>query len=194
MKKILQLFLLLTLTACLDSQENKEPAEVYHDLPASPEEGYLVRVFEGEEYEPGQPCGYADPDGEVVIPIGQYGLCWTDTIRNFGIVWDEERTDSEFIGIDRQGRKLYEVYFYDNGPDWPSEGLFRIVRNGKIGYADEDGYVRIEPRYECAGQFEDGKAKVALQCDLIEEGEHTRMESEAWFFIDRTGRRVEAEK
>ena len=194
MQKNPLLLLLLTLTACLGSQENKEPAGLYHDLSASPDNGYLARVFEGEAYELGQPCGYVDEKGEVVIPVGQYGLCWTDTIRTFGIVWDEERTDSEFIGIDRQGRKLYEVYFYDNGPDWPSEGLFRIVRNGKIGYADQDGYVQIEPQFECAGQFEDGKAKVALQCELIADGEHTRMESEVWFFIDRMGQKVDTEK
>lgn len=191
MKNILTLPLLLALSACLSTEPNSEVADAYHDLPNSPQSGYLLRVVEGKAYQMGQPCGYSDQNGEVVIPIGKYHLCWTDTIETFGIVWDKELTNAEFTAIDRQGRKLYEVYTYDNGPDWLSDGLFRIMRNGKIGYADAEGQVRIEPRFACAGQFEGGRAKVAVQCQLVNDGEHTYMQSEAWFYIDRTGEIVD---
>ena len=191
MKYILTFLLLITLAACPTPNGMPGTDKKYYD-PTPPADGqYLFRIVEGETDEPGAPCGYANTRGDTIIPIGKYDLCWTDTIRTFGIVWDEELTGSEFIAIDQEGRLLYEVYFFDNGPDWPEEGLFRIIRNGKIGYADQDGFIRIEPRFECASQFSGGRAKVALECDLIPDGEYTRMESDEWFFIDKEGRMLE---
>ena len=178
---ILALFLLM-LAACQHSSTIAEEGKTYHDPQPFNGKDYLIRIFEGGEYESGAPCGYVNPKGDTVVAVGKYSLCWTDTIRTFGIVFDQE-----FIAIDAYGRLLYEVYFYDNGPDWPEEGLFRILRNGKIGYADEEGFIRIEPRFACASQFAEGKAKVALDCELVPDGEYTRMESEEWFFINQEG-------
>jgi hypothetical protein len=178
---------LLTLAACQHSSTiASEEGKSYHEPQPFSGQAYLVRIFDGAEYESGVPCGYINPQGDTVVAVGKYGLCWTDTIRTFGIVFDQE-----FIAIDAYGRLLYEVYPYDNGPDWPEEGLFRILRNGKIGYADEEGFIRIEPRFACAEQFSGGRARVALDCELIPDGEYTRMESEEWFFIDREGEVVE---
>jgi hypothetical protein len=47
----------------------------------------------------------------------------------------------------------------------------------KIGYADEQGMMQIAPRFTCTEQFQEGVARVALNCDLIQDGEYTRMES-----------------
>jgi hypothetical protein len=81
----------------------------------------LVRVFEGAAYELGTPCGYQNQKGEMVVPIGEYPVCWTDTIRTFGIVADEA-----FLAINQQGQLLYEVYTYDNGPDWQRMDSFAL--------------------------------------------------------------------
>lgn len=57
--------------------------------------------------------------------------------------------------------KHYEAFQYDNGDDYVSEGLYRIVdRKGRIGYADETGKTVIRPRFAFGYPFEGGKAKV----------------------------------
>ena len=43
----------------------------------------------------------------------------------------------------------YAAFQYDNGDDYVSEGLYRIVdRKGRIGYADETGKTVIRPRFD----------------------------------------------
>ena len=45
----------------------------------------------------------------------------------------------------------YAAFQYDNGDDYVSEGLYRIVdRKGRIGYADETGKTVIRPRLPSA--------------------------------------------
>ena len=84
---------------------------------------------------------------------------------------------------------LYEVFPYDNGPDYPSEGLIRVVKNGKIGYADAKKYTLvIAPQFDCAFPFENGKAKVSNNCKTIKEGEHSVWTSDAWQYVDKKGK------
>ena len=53
------------------------------------------------------------------------------------------------------------VFQCDNGNDYVSEGLYRIVdKRGRIGYADESGRTVIKPRFAFGFPFENGKAKV----------------------------------
>ena len=57
--------------------------------------------------------------------------------------------------------KHYGVFQCDNGNDYVSEGLYRIVdKRGRIGYADESGRTVIKPRFAFGFPFENGKAKV----------------------------------
>ncbi len=44
--------------------------------------------------------------------------------------------DHKWVVVDEQKTVLYDVFIYDNGPDAPADGLYRIVKDGKIGYAD----------------------------------------------------------
>ncbi|HMQ48538.1 MAG TPA: WG repeat-containing protein [Saprospiraceae bacterium] len=139
-----------------------------------------------EDPDTGQ-TGYRDDNGETVIPTGKYAMCLTDTFRTHAVVL--LHNDGKWVVIDRQENVLYEVFPYDNGPDYPSEGLFRIVQNGKIGYADADTYaVVIEPQFDCAYPFENGKAKVSQQCQTIKDGEHSVWESDTWQYIDKEGK------
>ncbi|MCC6725901.1 MAG: WG repeat-containing protein [Saprospiraceae bacterium] len=132
--------------------------------------------------------GYKDSKGAVVIPSGKYDLIFTDTFRNYAIV---TVPDLGFVGIDRNEKILYQVFQYDNGPDTPSAGLFRVIKDGKIGYADfKTGAIVIPIQYPCAWPFEGGKAKVAVDCKDIDDGEHSRWESEHWFYIDKTGKKL----
>lgn len=85
---------------------------------------------------------------------------------------------------------------YDNGPDYVREGLYRIVDGkGRMGYADESGRVVIAPRFAFALPFEGGKAKVTDTGQRKEVpgsgGEHWSWESDAWYYIDKTGRKTD---
>ena len=95
-------------------------------------------LFETESGE----FGYMNLQGDTVIAAGKYVMCFTDTIKTFGIVTDKELG---IIGINQAGEILFNVFNYDNGPDYISEGLFRIVEDGKIGYANQTGNIMIKP-------------------------------------------------
>jgi hypothetical protein len=70
-----------------------------------------------------------------------------------------------FSGLTSRGQVLYEVFPYDNGPDYISDGIFRIIANKKIGFADSaTGKVVIIPQFDCARPFENGRAEVSTNC------------------------------
>lgn len=136
--------------------------------------------------------GYRSEDGKMVIPWGKYPVCFTDTFRNYAIVLDPGKG---IVAIDRQFHILYNVFIFDNGPDYPAEGLFRIKVAGKIGYADvASGRVVVKPRFSCAYPFENGVAMVALNCKTRSDGEHSTWDSNEWFYIDKAGIRVQHPK
>lgn len=86
----------------------------------------------------------------------------------------------------------YAAFQYDNGDDYVSEGLYRIVdRKGRIGYADETGRTVIRPRFAFGYPFEGGKAKVTDSGERKEVagsgGEHWYWESDDWYYIDWNG-------
>ena len=96
-----------------------------------------------------------------------------------------------FFLIDRSGTKIYEIYPFDNGPDYVSEGLQRIIKDGKIGYGDPIlGKVIIQPIYSCAYPFENGRAKVSIDCTTITDCEHSIWDSKEWMYIDKNGKNV----
>ena len=144
---------------------------------------YLIKVYE----QPGESgaAGYVNTKGDTVIAAGKYIRCYTDTIKSFGVVMTE---DDRLIGIDKDQKELFEVFWFDNGPDYISDGLFRIVKNNKIGYADETGKIIIEPRYDCAYPFENEVAKVSNNCTTVQEGEHSAWVSDDWKVIHKNGK------
>jgi hypothetical protein len=91
------------------------------------------------------------------------------------------------VGIDSRGNMLFQVYVFDNGPDYPSDGLFRIVKTGKIGYADTLGNIVITPVYDCAFPFENGIAKVGTGCTIQSDGVHSYWTGGNWFNVDKKG-------
>ncbi|MBL7138857.1 MAG: WG repeat-containing protein [Bacteroidales bacterium] len=93
-----------------------------------------------------------------------------------------------FAAVDKHGNFLFEVFPFDNGPDYPSEGLIRIRENGKIGYADLEGNVVIAPSFECAYPFQDGVALICAEGILEQDGEHTLWKEARWGAIDKSGK------
>ncbi|MCX6284031.1 MAG: WG repeat-containing protein [Bacteroidetes bacterium] len=132
--------------------------------------------------------GYKNQMGEVLISPGKYPMVFTDTFRIYAIVVNPE---IGFVAINRQEQVLYEVFPYDNGPDYISDGLFRIRVNGKIGYADSmTGEIVIKPQFDCAWPFKNGVAEVSADCKTLIIGKHSAWTSENWFHIDRMGYKI----
>ncbi|HWK06852.1 MAG TPA: WG repeat-containing protein [Puia sp.] len=132
--------------------------------------------------------GYKDLAGDIVIPLGKYSFCFTDTFRTYAIVAVPQKG---FVAIDRQEKILYEVFPFDNGPDYPSDGLFRIIIKNKIGYADAStGKIVINPQFACAWPFEHRVAKVSIDCKKQSAGEHYTWLSNSWYYINKAGKKV----
>ena len=135
-------------------------------------------------------CGYKNSKGEIVIPEGKYAMCITDTFKTYAIVG---KSNVGIIGIDRKENTMYKVFVFDNGPDEPSDGLFRIMVSNKIGYADAaTGAIIIKPQFDCAWPFEHGVAKVSNDCKTEMEGEHSSWVSDHWFYINTAGKKVKS--
>ena len=188
MKQILFSFIAagaLFLASCGATDTNKETSKDSVSEVKTSSETLENRLFRVENADGEQ--GYANAKGDTVIAIGKYMICFTDTFTNVAIVLEPS---TGYIAIDKKETVLYEVFPFDNGPDYPSEGLFRIIKNEKIGYADEDGKIVIEPQFSCAYPFEDGKAKVTMNCTVKQEDEHNIWESKEWYYIDKSGNKV----
>jgi len=96
---------------------------------------YLLRYMD----EPREIYGYKNPDGEIVIQA-QYHYA-QDTLRHIATVID---TLWQLHMINRNGNEiegLVPFCYADFTPDneVPSEGLFRFIENGKMGFADLTG-------------------------------------------------------
>lgn len=89
----------------------------------------------------------------------------------------------------------FKPYQFDNGDDYVRCERYRIVDNkGKIGYANPQGYIVIEPKYAFGFPFENGKAKVTDtgQMKGVEgsNGEYHYWDSNDWYYIDQMGNRI----
>lgn len=177
MKYFTPLFALLVSFSLVQCTQKKQDTD-------AKSEPYLLLFTDQAETE----FGYKTPKGDTIVPLGKYSMCFTDTFTTYAIVANEKG----LIAIDRDEKKLYEVFNYDNGPDYASDGLFRFVQNGKIGYADiKTGKIVIAAKYPCAWPFENGKAQVALKCTETKVDEYNKWESDAWFYINKKGEKVE---
>lgn len=92
-----------------------------------------------------------------------------------------------FTAFDAEGKKLFTIFPYDNGPDYTSEGLFRIIKNGKIGYANESGEIIISPRFDAALPFHSGLAGFCEGCVSEKVDEHSVWSGGLWGFINKQG-------
>ena len=100
--------------------------------------------------------------------------------------------DQAHAVINPRGEVVYHSYWFDNGPDYVEDGLFRIRdAQGKIGYADGfTGRMVIAPQYACAFPFENGVAQVALSGKEVREDAEHRVCVGDDFKIDKQGKRI----
>ena len=90
--------------------------------------------------------------------------------------------------------KVVHTYFFDNGADYFHDGLARVIKKGKIGFINTKLEVVIEPKYDYARFFENGKAKVCNGCREKKDREHSMMVGGKWGLIDTTGKLIEPMK
>jgi hypothetical protein len=180
--------LLLSLVACNPPKPVTKPVQtnmIYHDILEVHD-----TLFADHTFEYGSSCAYLSRAGDTVIPAGTYSSCFSDTFITYAFVSDERLKTGSMVAVNRRGEVVFEAYLFDNGPDHLSEGLFRILRNGKVGFADRTGRIVIEPQFECAYPFENGHAQVSRDCELVrDDAEHTSMKSHLWVHINRKGKR-----
>jgi hypothetical protein len=136
---------------------------------------------------PYEKYGYLNNKGDTVIPLGKYEICFTDTFCNFAIV---QSKGMGFIGIDRNENKLFKIFSFDNGPDQSSDGLFRILSDNKIGFADMSGNIVIKPQFAAVLPFSDGFAAFCSKCQNYQKGEYSYWGKGEWGFIDKNGQVV----
>ena len=155
--------------------------------------GSLIARTTEKHLEVGVPVCYLNEQGDTIIPYGKYKFCQADTIRNIGFAY-ENKQDARIVCIDNQGKELFYVFQYDNGPDYIREGLFRIMdEGGQIGFSDSLGNVVIKPLFKFAFPFEDGKAKVTLTGEqkAMPDREHREWVSDKWQYINKKGELIQ---
>jgi len=88
--------------------------------------------------------------------------------------------------------KVVHSFLFDNGADYFKEGLSRMIVKKKIGFVNEQLETIIEPKFDFAYPFEDGKSMVCQGCKEVKEsdGEHTMIVSGKWGVIDKKGETV----
>lgn len=69
-----------------------------------------------------------------------YQNCYTNTIKEFGIIKNQV---GKLIPIYSREKVLFEVFNFKNGLDHFSDGLFKIKKNEKIGFANKPRNVVI---------------------------------------------------
>ena len=97
--------------------------------------------------------GYVDSSGKVVIPAGKYPYIFTAEFDKIAFVLLKDRKG--VYAIDRNEKILFQVCSYEIGPDIISNGLFRIIENGKIGFANMNGEIVIKPRFQFVYPFQE---------------------------------------
>lgn len=93
----------------------------------------------------------------------------------------------------------FQPYQFDNGDDEVCCERYRIVdKAGKIGYANTQGYIIIEPKYAFGFPFKDGKAKVTDTGQMKEvkdsNVEYNYWDSDDWYYIDQLGNKLSNER
>lgn len=141
--------------------------------------------------------GVKNQDGKIIVPaqfrifsnIENGELVEGETIHFDGPKKGEEREKNAWGYVyDRKGNFLYQPFLYDNGSDYFEEGVRRFVKNGKVGFADRNGKIVIEPIHDFVSQFNFGYASFCDGCDWEKTGdEHKAIVGGDWGIMNFKG-------
>ena len=192
---IITMATLLTIASCRQTIEREYIDHDYFNMATSDTIGAskLFAVTDEKFLQYGARVTYVDNSGDTIIPFGKFAYYGTDTLTHYANVL-ESSNDSTFarqVAIDRNQRILFDLVMFDNGPEPFNEGLTRVLRDGKMGYANKFGQVIIPCIYDYAKWFDKGVAEVTFNATLyLDCDEHGRVESDEWFTIDKKGQKV----
>lgn len=193
---IILVFGLVSFTSCGQKSDNANTDYSYYDKSQLDKriKEPLIAVTDEEFLQYGSRVAYLNSKADTIIPFDKYLYLGTDTLTHFAnvIEYTKDSSYGRRIAIDRNQNILYDIVFFDNGPDYFKEGFVRAKRNGKMGFANKYGQIAIPCEYDFIWWFEDGKAKVTYDAREIKDkyDDHTRIESNEWFYIDKNGRRI----
>lgn len=96
--------------------------------------------------------------------------------------------------VDKRGKVVIEgVAAEDNGPAPFHDGLVRVERGGKCGFADQRGKTRVPLVYDGCMNFDKAKARVCVKCRLEcadKSCEHRALQGGDWRCVSLWGGRV----
>lgn len=193
---VVYILALLIVSACRQYIEREITDYKYYDTQDSDtiSSDTLIAVTDEDYLQYGSRVAYVNFNGDTIIPFGLFAYFGTDTLIHFAIVL-EQPNDTVFgrqIAIDRNQNILFDIVMFDNGPESFHDGLLRVLRNGKMGYANRFGQIVIPCIYDYAKWFENGQAEVTFKAkEYIDMEEHRRVESDEWFKIDKKGNTIE---
>ena len=136
------------------------------------------------EIQPRGNCGYIDNGRLIICDTSLSKLTFTTEglssllTNTFGWVF-----------VRRNGEAIQTVTF-DNGPDIISEGLLRYIDEGKVGFIDKYGEIKIRAAYTFAFPFQRDLSMVCNDCIKKQDGEHSIMVEGTWGYIDKNGNEV----
>lgn len=112
-----------------------------------------------------------------VLDSAKYYISWNgDEYGYFAVFGKKDNTRSAWVAIDANENILFYVYntgFGEPNPDYLIENKIRIVNDeNKIGFANEKGHIIIEPQFEIATSFHNGKAIIGQKCEKVPWGNH----------------------
>lgn len=129
-------------------------------------------------------CGYINQYGKFLIPPGKYEHCYTHPFLQVAFV----KMNDKVWGINKKEDRLFELFCANDSPDTPSNGLFRIIKNQKIGYANMQGEIIIPPIYDAAMPFINEMAFVNLGCNADPDKPETFWKGGKWGAINKEGK------
>lgn len=145
--------------------------------------------------------GVKDKAGKIIVPAQFKVFSFLkdgDPVEGETILFDGskegEKTEKNAWGYvyDRNGKFLYQPFLFDNGVDYFSEGLRRLVKNGKVGFADRNGKIVIEAEHDFAFPFNYGYAAFCDGCDWEKTNdEHRSIVGGKWGVMNVKGETVQ---
>ena len=136
-----------------------------------------------EAFEKDGRYGFRLKGSDVILIEPRYDFATTFTSQGIAAVVD----GSGWAWIDRTAKVLARPHVVDNGPDTFSDGLTRIVENGRYGFMNEHGRVVIAARFAYAEPFDEGYALICADCTRVADGNHVRMTGRRCGAVDLTG-------
>lgn len=145
--------------------------------------------------------GVKDKAGKIIIPAQFKVFSFLkdgDPVEGETIVFDgskeDEKSEKNAWGYvyDRNGKFLYQPFLFDNGADYFSEGVRRLVKNGKLGFADRNGKIVIEAEHDFVAPFNYGYAAFCDGCGWEKTGdEHRAIVGGKWGVMNVKGHTVQ---